>query len=80
MPMLEYDVETKNMNSESREPVAFFMTMFCVILWAMITCILSKTETRWMPLVVLSVASAKTMLFVVDTRYKAATVNGKNFI
>jgi hypothetical protein len=40
--MLEYDVENNNMISESSEPVFFFMTMFCVIVWSLITCILSR--------------------------------------
>jgi hypothetical protein len=77
--MLEYDVETKTMKSESSEPVAFFITMFIVIVWALITCVLSRAQTRWMPLLVLAIAIARTMLFVADKSYTAVTVNGKVF-
>jgi low affinity Fe/Cu permease len=78
--MLEYDVETKSMKSESSEPVAFFITMFIVIIWALVTCVLSRASSRWMPLMVLAIAIARTMLFVADKSYTAVTVNGKIFM
>jgi len=69
LPMLEYDVTENKMKSESTEPVFFFMTMFCVTVWSLITCILSRVQTRWMPLVVLSFALARTVLYVINKSY-----------
>ena len=76
LPMLSYDVQSKQMQSESSEPVFFFATMFVVIVWSLITCILSRGSTRWMPLMVIAVALGNIFRYVVDRNYKAVSIDG----
>ena len=80
MPLLKYDTEKASMVGENSEPVFFFCTMFCVIIWALVTAILSRSTTRWMPLMVLAVAIARTFLFIVEKSYRAGTADGRTFL
>jgi len=77
MPMLKYDAEKHTMVGDNSEPVFFFMTMFCVIIWALVSAILSRAATRWMPLMVVAVAFARTFIFIVEKSYRAKTGDGR---
>jgi hypothetical protein len=80
MPMLKYDAVKHTMIGENSEPIFFFMTMFCVIIWALVSSILSRAATRWMPLMVLSLAFARTFIFIVEKSYRANTAEGRSFL
>ena len=80
MPMLKYDPDKHTMIGENSEPIFFFMTMFCVIIWALVSAILSRAATRWMPLMVLAVAFARTFIFIVEKSYRADTADGRMFL
>jgi hypothetical protein len=56
LPMLEYNIETKEMVDSNKEPILFSLFIFFLIMWSFIATGLVKQQFRYIPLSVMGIA------------------------
>lgn len=78
-PMLEYNLNTRQMKDSNTEPMLFFFCIYIVLLWAFSTTIIADKSWRYIPLSIIGLALAFTYIYIIEKQVDATTVDRKLF-
>ena len=79
MPMLQYNLETRQMQNRNAEPMLFFFFIYVLLLWAFSSTIIVKQEWRYIPLQIISLSLAFAFIYIIEKNVDATTIDRKFF-
>ena len=79
LPMLEYNLDTRQMKDRNAEPMLFFFCIYVVLIWAFSTTIIADKSWRYIPLSIIGIALAFSYIYIIEKQVNATTVDRKLF-
>ena len=78
-PMMEYNLDKKQMLGANSEPMLFFFFIYVVLLWAFSTTIVADKEWRYIPLSIIGLALDFAYIYIIEKNANATTIDRKFF-
>ena len=79
LPMLEYNLDTRQMKDRNAEPMLFFFCIYVVLIWAFSTTIIADKSWRYIPLSIIGLSLAFSYIYIIEKQVNATTVDRKLF-
>lgn len=78
-PMLEYNLDTRQMKTVNGEPMLFFFFVYVVLMWAFSTTIIAEKQWRYIPLSIIGLMLAFAYIYAIEKNVDATTIDRKFF-